>query len=166
MGLVRRPSFVLILNDRLQNMSLTMLPSCLPLSFISPRFCFFVLLAMDVYSHNVSMIWLQLVPILYTWISIHLTVFLHKLYWQYLLVYVIVLIAILQTQKLVNWNWTFKIVQLIALWLMTTLYLLLVFLVWTIPWLFSWIVFVLSLLVWYSSCLLLVFRQDFVLCIF
>jgi hypothetical protein len=57
---------------------------------------------MDVYSHDVSMIWLQLVPILYTWISIHLTVFLHKLYWQYLLVYVIVLIVILRTQRLVN----------------------------------------------------------------
>lgn len=50
------------------------------LSFSSPCFCFFVLLAMDVYSHNVSMIWLQLGPILYTWISIHLTVFLHKFY--------------------------------------------------------------------------------------
>ncbi len=72
------------------------------LSFTSPCFCFFVLLAMDVYSHDVSMIWLQLVPILYTWISIHLTVFLHKLYWQYLLVYVIVLIVILRTQRLVN----------------------------------------------------------------
>jgi hypothetical protein len=57
---------------------------------------------MDVYSHDVSMIWLQLVPILYTWISIHLTVFLRKLYWQYLLVYVIVLIVILRTQRLVN----------------------------------------------------------------
>jgi hypothetical protein len=33
---------------------------------------------MDAYSHDVSMIWLQLGPILDTWISIHLTVFLHK----------------------------------------------------------------------------------------
>jgi hypothetical protein len=31
-----------------------------------------------VYSHDISMIWPQLGPILDTWISIHLTVFLHK----------------------------------------------------------------------------------------
>ncbi len=48
------------------------------LSFSSPHFCFFVLLATDVYSHDISMIWPQLGPILDTWISIHLTVFLHK----------------------------------------------------------------------------------------
>ncbi len=116
MGLVRRPSFVLILNDRLPEYVLdyaSLLPASL--SFSSPVSVSSSFWPMDVYSHDVSMIWLKLGPILYTWIPIHLTVFLHKFYWQFLLVYVIVLIVILRTRRLINWNWTFKIVQLIAL---------------------------------------------------